>query len=51
MRGRYRLNQHEAMRKAVRDGLGIGLPPAWAIEDDLRAGTVKALLRDYTLPH
>ncbi|MBG9390605.1 LysR family transcriptional regulator [Caenimonas aquaedulcis] len=50
VQGRYRLNHHEAILNAVRDGLGIGLAPVWIFEDDLRAGRVKALLRDYPLP-
>jgi LysR family transcriptional regulator for bpeEF and oprC len=50
VRGRYRLNNHEAIVSAVRQGVGIGLAPAWVFEDDLRAGRVKALLAQYPLP-
>jgi len=49
--GRYRLNHHQAILDVVREGRGIGLAPAWVIADDLRAGLVKALLRDFPLPH
>jgi LysR family transcriptional regulator for bpeEF and oprC len=48
--GRYRLNNHEAIVNAVRQGLGIGLAPVWLFEADLRAGRVKALLPGHPLP-
>lgn len=51
VRGRYRLNHHEAILSAVREGHGIGLAPAWIIEDDVRAGSVKPLLVDHPMPH
>jgi DNA-binding transcriptional LysR family regulator len=47
VQGRYRLNNHEAIVTAVRQGLGIGLAPVWVFEEDLRAGRVKALLPEY----
>ena len=50
VRGRYRLNNHEAIVSAVREGLGIGLAPVWVFEEDLRAGRVKALLPKHPLP-
>lgn len=50
VQGRYRLNNHEAIVSAVRQGLGIGLAPVWVFEADLRAGRVKALLPGYPLP-
>jgi len=50
VRSRYRLNNHEAIVSAVRQGFGIGLAPAWVFEEDLRAGRVKALLPEYPLP-
>jgi LysR family transcriptional regulator for bpeEF and oprC len=49
VQGRYRLNNHEAIVSAVRQGLGIGLAPAWVFEEDLRAGRVKALLPQHPL--
>lgn len=49
--GRCRLNHHEAILSAVREGRGIGLAPAWIIEDDVRAGRVQALLRGHPMPH
>jgi len=51
VRGRWRLNHHESIVDAVREGRGIGLAPAWIIEDDVRAGRVKVLLREHPLPH
>ncbi|SDT86963.1 LysR family transcriptional regulator [Pseudomonas orientalis] len=48
--GRYRLNNHEAIVSAVRQGIGIGLAPVWIFEGDLRAGRVKALLPRHPLP-
>ncbi|WP_082541680.1 MULTISPECIES: LysR family transcriptional regulator [unclassified Rhizobacter] len=50
VQGRYRLNNHEAIVSAVRQGVGIGLAPAWVFEEDLRAGRVKALLPHHPLP-
>jgi LysR family transcriptional regulator for bpeEF and oprC len=50
VKGRYRLNNHEAIVTAVRQGLGIGLAPVWLFEEDLRAGRVKALLPEHPLP-
>jgi DNA-binding transcriptional LysR family regulator len=50
VKGRYRLNNHEAIVTAVRQGLGIGLAPVWMFEEDLRAGRVKALLPEHPLP-
>jgi DNA-binding transcriptional LysR family regulator len=50
VRGRYRLNNNEAVVNAVRQGLGIGLAPVWAFEEDLRTGRVKALLPRHPLP-
>lgn len=49
VQGRYRLNNHEAIVGAVREGLGIGLAPVWVFEEDLRAGRVKALLPKHPL--
>jgi DNA-binding transcriptional LysR family regulator len=49
VQGRYRLNNHEAIVGAVRQGLGIGLAPVWVFEEDLRAGRVKALLPEHPL--
>ena len=49
VQGRYRLNDQQAIVSAVRQGLGIGLAPVWAFEDDLRAGRVKALLPEHPL--
>ncbi len=46
----YRLNNHDAIVTAVRQGLGIGLAPVWMFEEDLRAGRVKALLPEHPLP-
>ncbi|AZE83413.1 Transcriptional regulator, LysR family [Pseudomonas orientalis] len=48
--GRYRLNNHEAIVSAVRQGIGIGLAPVWIFEEELRAGRVKALLPRHPLP-
>ena len=50
VQGRYRLNNHEAIVSAVRQGFGIGLAPVWVFEEDLRAGRVKALLPEHPIP-
>jgi LysR family transcriptional regulator for bpeEF and oprC len=50
VQGRFRLNNHEAIVSAVRQGFGIGLAPAWVFEEDLRAGRIKALLPRHPLP-
>lgn len=50
VRGRYRLNNQQAIVSAVRQGFGIGLAPVWVFEEELRAGRVKALLPGHPLP-
>ena len=51
VRGRCRLNHHESILSAVREGHGIGMAPAWILESDVLAGRVKVLLPDHPLPH
>jgi len=42
--GRFRANDSEALLRAARDGLGIGLLPVWGLTDDLRSGRLVPLL-------
>lgn len=45
--GRFRTDSSEAMREAVVGGIGIALSPAWMFADDLAAGRVRIVLRDF----
>lgn len=48
--GRYRVNTLEGVRAALLDGMGIGLAPVWMFTEELKKGTIKAVLRDFPLP-
>lgn len=39
-------NSSDVVRQAVIDGIGVGLRPVWEVGDELRDGTLKALLPD-----
>ncbi|MEB0140732.1 MULTISPECIES: LysR family transcriptional regulator [unclassified Undibacterium] len=45
--GRFSVNSSESLRRAVLDGIGIGLLPTYAIAEDLRAGHVSVILPAY----
>ncbi len=45
--GRLRMNNLEAVRQAVLQGIGIGYLPSWMVADELRSGVVVALLTDH----
>jgi len=50
MGGNLCLNNENAIRRAALDGLGIAMLPTYVIGADLRQGTLRAALTDYTLP-
>lgn len=50
VKGRLRLNHLDGIRRAVRQGLGIGYLPAWMVADELKSGAIEAVLRDHTVP-
>lgn len=48
--GTLRANNGEAIRQAVMAGLGIAASPAWWIQEDLKAGRMQEILREYAPP-
>ncbi len=44
VRGRMRINNLEGIRRAVRDGIGIGYLPSWMVWDQVREGSLRVLL-------
>jgi DNA-binding transcriptional LysR family regulator len=48
IKGNAQSNNSEAIRELVLGGLGVALSPVWLFSEDLKAGRVTALLRDYT---
>jgi DNA-binding transcriptional LysR family regulator len=48
--GTLRANNGEAIRQAVMADLGIAASPAWLIQEDLKAGKVQEILRDFAPP-
>jgi DNA-binding transcriptional LysR family regulator len=48
--GRVRTDSPGVYRDAVLRGLGIGMMPGWLIHEELRAGTVRAVLTGWELP-
>lgn len=46
--GNMRANNGEVLRAAAIDGLGIALQPTFIVGDDLKAGTLQAVLSHYT---
>jgi len=47
IKGNAQSNNSEAIREMVLSGLGIALSPVWLFSEDLKAGRVLAVLRDY----
>jgi DNA-binding transcriptional LysR family regulator len=45
--GRFRSNNGEALRAAVRHGQGVALLPTFLVADDLQSGQLRSLLPDY----
>lgn len=45
--GRFRANSARAARDMVMAGAGIGLCPAYAVAEDIRAGRLRVLLEEY----
>ncbi|WP_207480008.1 LysR family transcriptional regulator [Arenibaculum pallidiluteum] len=50
IRPKIEINDGEALRQAALGGLGITLLPAFLIGDDLRAGRLRPVLADWTVP-
>ena len=48
IKGNAQSNNSEAIREMVLGGLGISLSPAWLFSEDLKAGRVAAILKDYS---
>lgn len=48
--GNFESNSSEAMRQATLEGLGISYSPLWVYGDDLRAGRVRPILREFQPP-
>lgn len=47
--GRLRVNSMEAAAQAVRDGVGIGVLPHYAVRQQLAAGEIRRVLTDYDI--
>ncbi|NVZ49118.1 LysR family transcriptional regulator [Pseudomonas sp. B6002] len=50
VRGRLRISAAEGIREAVLAGLGLTISSEWMFAPELKAGTVKPVLQDWTLP-
>lgn len=50
MQGRVRVTAAEGVREAVFAGLGLAIASEWMFAPELAAGTVKAVLDDWSLP-
>lgn len=48
IKGNAQSNNSEAIREMVLGGLGIAMSPVWLFSEDLKAGRVTAILREYT---
>lgn len=48
IKGNAQSNNSEAIREMVLGGLGIALSPVWLFSEDLKAGRVTAILKDYS---
>jgi len=46
--GTLRANNGEAIKQAVMADLGIAISPTWLIQEDLKAGRVQEILRDFS---
>lgn len=49
--GNYQVNNSEALRESLLQGLGIGRLPSFAVGEDIRLGRLVRLLPDYQMPH
>jgi DNA-binding transcriptional LysR family regulator len=47
VQGRLRLNSLDGIRQAVMQDIGIGYLPSWTIAEQLRSGSLRAVLTDY----
>jgi len=47
IRGNFQVNNSEAIREALLAGMGVGLVPTFTVGQDLRLGTLKAVLTKY----
>lgn len=50
VRGRLRISAAEGIREAILASLGLTISSEWMFAPELRSGTVKAVLQDWTLP-
>lgn len=50
IKGRHTISDGEALRDAVRDGLGIGQLPTWLVADELRSGALATVLAAQEVP-
>jgi DNA-binding transcriptional LysR family regulator len=50
IKGRVRVTAAEGVREAVFAGLGLVVASEWMFEPELRSGTVRPVLEDWTLP-
>jgi DNA-binding transcriptional LysR family regulator len=50
MTGRVRVNAAEGVREAVFAGLGLAVASEWMFTPELRSGTVRSVLGQWTLP-
>lgn len=48
--GTLRANNGDAIRQAVMADMGIAASPVWLIQNDLEAGKVQEILRDFAVP-
>jgi len=49
--GNYRVNNSEALREAVLQGLGIGRLPTFIAGKDIKSGRLVRMMMDYAMPH
>ena len=50
LKGRVRVTAAESVREAVFAGLGLAVASEWLFEPELKRGTVRAVLQDWSLP-
>jgi len=50
VKGNFRVNNSEAMREAMLQGLGIGRLPTFIAAPDIKQGRLEALFEDYEMP-
>lgn len=49
--GNYQVNNSEALREALTQGLGIGRLPTFIAGNDIKTGNLLPVLEDYKMPH